>query len=877
VKVISTPARLGVALVLAPLVLVLTSGPALAADNVVISNTETVQAHLNPDGSVIDARVYEQLALQGNGTVVIKNPVSTSNLRNLDGFSSFVVTDGNIFTRQTVDGQQRLRTVSDYDKKLPLQVTVTYKLNGKTVEAGDVVGKSGHLEVHYKVTNVTGRDQDVTYNDGTGQMVTQTANVVIPMVGTLTTVLPSNFVDVTSAEANMAGDGRGQTQMSYTMTLFDPIGSPTSEFGYSANITKGLIPDASISALPVNPLQSPPFKGGAASYKSGAESGVQLTAGATQIDANVLKLRDGAETLIAGLIQLRDGAQKLNVGLAGDAAPGAIKLADGATQLNSGAGQLAAGADTAHAGSGVLAAGTDTLATGAGKVDAGAGQLSNAFNSPSGGQDLTGGSAALAIGVGKISVGLQELSGVEGLPKALNGLQKLRFGLDHPVHALGAADPGGLLQGLQQIAGGLSNPACNPADPTNPANPCGVKQGLASVTLGVSNPACSLANPTNPANPCGVKQIVDLVGGKLTAASATGGDIATLGSAVIGAYQQSVMAPSTPCPTSPAVPVPPVVPPSSLEAPPLNLPPTNVCVLLSEAAYGLLLPSGVPAPGDPGGLQAQTAAAGGALTLTGSGIDTKLLPGLALLTTGVNQLAAGSVSAVDAVSNKVLPGVDKLIVGITNAVTGSQILSTGALTAAAGSSDLSSGVQLAGAGASQLAAGTGALDTGAQKLASGAGQLYTGMGQLSSGATKLSDGTTQLSDGANKLAAGLGDAATGSELLAAGLITAADGGKALPAGASKLSAEGTSKLVESGRSTASDYGLKYATIVAGAQRANTEAMAYGTPANAAGTTAYAMEIAGAGGDSSGSLGRGVGGLVLFAAGAGLIVYRRMVA
>jgi putative membrane protein len=243
------------------LVLVLGSGPALAADNVNISNTETVQAHLNPDGSVIDARVYEQIALQGNGTVVIKDPVSASNLRNLDGFSSFVVTDNSIITRQTVDGQQRLRTVSDYNKKLPLQVTVTYKLNGKTVEAGDVVGKSGHLEVHYKVTNVTGKDQDVTYNDGTGQMVTQTANVVIPMVGTLTTVLPSNFVDVTSAEANMAGDGRGQTQMSYTMTLFGPIGSPTSEFGYSANITKGLIPERVHLRIARQPTSEPAVQG----------------------------------------------------------------------------------------------------------------------------------------------------------------------------------------------------------------------------------------------------------------------------------------------------------------------------------------------------------------------------------------------------------------------------------------------------------------------------------------------------------------------------------------------------------------------------------------------------------------------------------------
>ena len=364
--------------------------------------------------------------------------------------------------------------------------------------------------------------------------------------------------------------------------------------------------------------------------------------------------------------------------------------------------------------------------------------------------------------------------------------------------------------------------------------------------------------------------------GKLTTASATGGDIATLGAAVIGAYQQSDMAPSTPCPTSssPAIPVPPVVPPSSLLA--IPLPPTNVCVLLSEAVYGLVLPSGVLTPTDPGGLKAQTAAAGGALGLTGAGIDGQLLPGLSQLQTGVDKLATGSVSARDAVATLILPGVDTLITGIADAVTGSQKLSAGAVTATSGSGDLVSGILQAGAGAGQLKSGTGQLDSGAQQLVSGANQLYTGLGQVSSGVTQLNDGTTQLSDGANTLASGLNDAATGSAQLAGGLITVADSGKALPEGATKLSVEGTSKLVVSGKSTASDYGLKYAVIVAGAERANTESMAYGAPANAAGTTAYALEIAGANTDGVTSISRGVGALVLFGAGAALILLRRRV-
>ena len=103
---------------------------AAAADGgaVAVTNTETVQAYLDATGKLDVARIYEQLALQGNGTVEVVNPVSTSNLRNLDGFSGFEVKDGAVVGTYTVDGEQRIRSVSDFDKKLPLKVSVAYLL-----------------------------------------------------------------------------------------------------------------------------------------------------------------------------------------------------------------------------------------------------------------------------------------------------------------------------------------------------------------------------------------------------------------------------------------------------------------------------------------------------------------------------------------------------------------------------------------------------------------------------------------------------------------------------------------------------------------------------------------------------------------------------
>ena len=77
-----------------------TATPAFAADDgVKVVNTETVQVYTSPTGHIQTRRVYEQLSLFGYGTVDLKNPVSTSHLRNLDGFGGFDVKNGEQVTR----------------------------------------------------------------------------------------------------------------------------------------------------------------------------------------------------------------------------------------------------------------------------------------------------------------------------------------------------------------------------------------------------------------------------------------------------------------------------------------------------------------------------------------------------------------------------------------------------------------------------------------------------------------------------------------------------------------------------------------------------------------------------------------------------------
>ena len=306
------------------LTIVAVGGPAAAAtgEDVSVVNTETVQAYTDANGDVESQRIYEQLHFTGQGATAVENPAVLEGLRNLDGFGDFDTKDGEQLIELDVDGTEDVRTVSDYEGDLPLDIAVTYTLDGKRVEPADLVGATGDLEVEYTVENVTGRSQTVEFEDGRGKTATEDVEVSVPMVGSLTTVLPESYRDVASDQANMAGDGRGNTKMSFTMTLVPPIGADTVTFGYSADITDAVLPRSTVTALPVNPLKSPSFKSAGESYAAGAATGAELTDGASQIDSNLLLLRDGAGDLLAGLIKLRDGSAELQEGLQGKAAPG---------------------------------------------------------------------------------------------------------------------------------------------------------------------------------------------------------------------------------------------------------------------------------------------------------------------------------------------------------------------------------------------------------------------------------------------------------------------------------------------------------------------------------------------------------------------------
>jgi putative membrane protein len=452
---------------------------AVAADGtgVRVVNTETVQIYTSPSGEVLTKRVYEQLALSGEGSVDLLNPVETSGLRNLDGFLGVDVQDGLQAVSTDVDGTKNFRTVSDYQGTPPLSIAVEYLLDGEAIDPGDVVGKSGHLEVNYTITNETGQTQTISYDDGKGGTVTKDVTIPVPYVGSLDINLPATFRDVEAPAANMAGDGVGGTILSYTMTLFPPLSDGEARLSYAADITDGVVPRASVTALPVDPIASPTFATAANGYQGGSESGIELADGAGQIDSHLLEIRDGAADLLAGLIQLRDGADELSAGLNGEAAPGAGLIADGAGKLSDGGGAARAGSQKLTDGLALISGGLGQLAdnttglpaakAGIQQLQAGVDLILAGLGSASAPASLIGGLSDLATGLGQLEAGAGGLvdglglltDPATGLPAAKGGVDQVKAGLDAATAVGGDLDQlvGGINALLPFCAG---NPTC---------------------------------------------------------------------------------------------------------------------------------------------------------------------------------------------------------------------------------------------------------------------------------------------------------------------------------------------------------------------------------------------------------------------------------
>jgi putative membrane protein len=785
-----------------------------------ITHRQSVRVEMDPTGDIDSARVFTQLTVQGSGQVEVTLPdQATRSLRNLDGFGRPQIDSGQVV--HTLDASPdgtHARTVATHEGDLPIELSVAYRLDGQDIAPRDLVGRSGELEVSFTARNTTAVPVEVEYRDGRNVRQRETIDVSVPFVGSISMDLDRRFVDVSAPGASVAGNGRGDTFVSWSMVLFSPVGSEEQTVTYTAQVTDAIVPGVVAQFLPVDSGSFTSLASVQETFGGVADGLRDLTGGALQIDSNLTTLAVGSSQLLIGVGRLSRGASDLAEGLNETAVPGAAQLADGTGQARDGSQQLAAGALTAQSGSQELAAGMGTARAGGQELAAGLGQLSSGAGDLSAGLgQARAGSTQLSSGLGQLAAGSQELNeggselaagadevdanmaliaagaadlqagaaavlaGLEQLQSAVNaptgtpaliaGATALRAGADGLISGIGSASTDGtILNALTQLKLGVDNPTLIGDQP-------GLQQGI----QGLEGALFTGTDIGEPFNETSVRDLVTQVRDQLAMEVVTGGgdpaaDIRVQRlTAALGILGASPASDSTVW---------------------------NGLARLEGGASALFgglvqLEGGVS---NPGAFVGNPTCLPTAVPANRCG----LLQGLQLLAGGIDNPAASTPGAPTFNPRCLAPGDEDYAVGMAPCGLKQGLeLSLAAINAGLGSVDddpttnptLLGGANAVAAGAGTLAGGTARLRTegtaplaaGATRLSNGAGQVAEGAGAAASGAQDLDDGLGRLEAGGQQLAAGASTAATGSRDLASGLGQLDDGATQLASGLGQLS------------------------------------------------------------------------------------------
>lgn len=260
---------------------------------------EVVYARLAGNGSVDNAYVANVLNPAQPGTVTDYGDYSAvENLTDTEAIEHA----GDAVTVEVGGGTFRYQgTLANTD--LPWDVEVSYALDGKAIDAADLGGASGALEV--SVSTKRNDTVDPTFFDNYLLQITLV------------------FADG-KAENVVAPDGQIALAGSNTQVTFTGMPGKDGTFTASAEVSDFEMDGISLAAVPFSMVIESPDKDG-------------LLSGFVQLSDGVGQLKDGASQVASGASGLSAGAGEMASGIAG--------LADGASGLSSGAQGIASGAD----------------------------------------------------------------------------------------------------------------------------------------------------------------------------------------------------------------------------------------------------------------------------------------------------------------------------------------------------------------------------------------------------------------------------------------------------------------------------------------------------------------------------------------------------
>ena len=303
-----------------------------------ITKDETVYVLATADGSVKKIIVSDWIK-NALGASSLTDTTRLSDIKNVKGDESYTISgNAKVWDAQGND----IYYQGNIEKELPVGLTVTYKLDGKTVSAEEIAGKSGKVSIRFDYNN---RQVERVKIDGKDE------EIYVPFA-MLTGMLLDNGkfrnVEVTNGKLINDGDrtavvgialpglqenlGIGKEKID--IPDYVEITADASDFSFGMTVT--IATNELFNNLDTSKLDS---VGGLTDSIGELKSGMQqLLDGSSALYGGICTLLQKSKELVSGINQLADGAKALKDGV--------IAANDGAGQLKVGAAELAGGLNT---------------------------------------------------------------------------------------------------------------------------------------------------------------------------------------------------------------------------------------------------------------------------------------------------------------------------------------------------------------------------------------------------------------------------------------------------------------------------------------------------------------------------------------------------
>ena len=356
-----------------------------------LSKNETVYVIADASGAAKKIIVSDWLkGVDTKGKV--KDVSNLKGVKNVKGDETYTVNEDNAY-EWAANGDD-IYYQGTGTTELPVKLKLSYKLNGKTVSADEIAGKSGKVTIRIDYENT--QKEKVKING-------KTEEVNVPFLMLSGMILDDdNFKNVEVSNGKAINDG--------TRTIVAGFALPGMQDSLDIDKDEMEIPDyVEITADTTNFELS--------TTMTVAMNDIFNDVDFSKVDDKVDELKDSLDELEDAAEQLVDGSSQLYDGIgtlldkSGTLIEGIDKLYDGAEQVNSGAKKLDSGADGLSSGAKTLDDGASKLKNGASQLDSGASQLDSGLATLAGGaSQVDSGAASLSSYVATLAGGLGKLS-----------------------------------------------------------------------------------------------------------------------------------------------------------------------------------------------------------------------------------------------------------------------------------------------------------------------------------------------------------------------------------------------------------------------------------------------------------------------------------